>query len=37
MRRARARTAAATATFNPVLWSIATLAAAAIVYLACLI
>ncbi len=37
MRTAKARTVAATETFDPALWSIATVAAAAIVYLACLI
>jgi hypothetical protein len=35
MRRARARIVAAT--FDPTLWLIATIAAAAVVYLACLI
>lgn len=37
MRPAKARAAAATESFDPALWSIATVATAAIVYLACLI
>ncbi len=37
MRTAKARTVAATETFDPALWSIVAVATAAVVYLACLI